>query len=684
MPRARAEGPSAKGSSSEAQTNVPGSPMLFEWLLAAALVVLPLTGGKAAVAGSAPPTGPAAVFYWLRAFSPDACLTVFSLTALLAWATASFRRGKLGVICRPYAHLPAVLFCLWALCSLRWTLSLHGTLPEAARRAGQVLFFLLAVQAVGRGRGGFLAWGVTTSAGLQGLLAVREYAATYIAGDPTWRVFGTLPNPNVLASFLLTALPVALGLCVTASKPLQIAAGGAVLVQLAGLLLTGSRGGWLAAGVALVCWLAFCARHIGRAGWRRLGVLAVLCAVVVPVASLPLRSRVERAGAPAQVASNRFRLLTWSGTMEAIRERPLIGAGAGTFEVLYPPHAKAGFTRTAHNSYLQLAAELGAVGLALWLWMVGAALWTGLPGKGAPQAPLLRFSAAAGMVGSAAHNVVDYGWYVPAAAVLFWICTAFSGGMVLQTPGERRRTVPLLSMVGLAAVSAPLLSFGVGDLLAVSAEHKASLPAKLAAYQSAIRWNPLDPELHSDYAAVLAWGGRPDLALQEFRRLTEQEPNRANLRYRYALALERSGMPEQALVQYERSIRLDPTATAPLIAAANIHLSSGRTAQAEKLYRRITELEDSPVATVKALEDFGDPNYAEAHLALAKIHISRGEKDDARREALNGLRSAHIALAGLIRWRSVQQAVGRYDEARERRLLHVRDELQRIAGPPVM
>lgn len=684
MPRARAESTSGKQLPSEAQTSAPGSPMLFEWLLAAALVILPLTGGKAAVAGSAPPAGPAAVLYWLRAFPPDACLVVFSLAALLAWAIKRFRRGQLGVISTPYAHLPAVLFCLWALCSLWWTLSLHGTLPEAARRAGQVLFFLLAVQAVGRGRGHPVAWGVVASAGLQGLLAVREYTATYIAGDPTWRVFGTLPNPNVLASFLLTALPIALGLCVTESKPLQIVAGGAVLVQLAGLLLTGSRGGWLAAGAALVLWLVLSARQIERAGWHRLAVLAVLCTVVVPIASFPLRSRVEHAGAPAQVGSNRFRLLTWSGTAEAIRERPLVGAGAGTFEVLYPPHAKAGFTRTAHNSYLQLAAELGLPGLMLWLWAVGAALWTGLSGRGTPQAPLLRFSAAAAMVGSAAHNVVDYGWYVPATAVAFWACAALSGGMTSKTWNMRRYGVPVLSMIGLAALSVPLLSFGVGDLLAVSAEHKPFLPAKLAAYQSAVRWNPLDPELRSDHAALLAWGGRPDLALQEFRRLTDQEPNRANVRYRYALALERSGRTDQALIQYERAIQLDPTATTPLIAAANIHLASGRTAQAEELYRRVTELEDSPVATVKALEDFGDPNYAEAHLALAKIHISRGEKADAKREALKGLRSAHAALAGLIRWRSVQRAVGRYDEARERRLLQVRDELQRIAGPPKM
>ena len=679
MPRARAESTSARQPLSEAQTDAPGSPMLFEWLLAAAIIILPLAGGKPAVVGSAPTSGPAAAWYWLRAFPPDACLAVFCLASLLAWAVGTLRRRSTAV-CTPKAHLPAVLFCLLALCSLWWTLSVHGTLPEAARRACQVLFFLLAVQAVGRGRGHTLAWAVVASAGLQGILAVREYAATYAAGDPTWRVFGTLPNPNVLASFLLTALPIALGLCITAPKPFQVLAGGAVLVQTAGLLLTGSRGGWLAAGVALACWLALSARQMDRAGWRRLAVLVLLCAVVVPAASVPLRSRVAGAGAASQVDSNRFRLLTWLGTIEAVRERPLLGAGAGTFEVLYPPHAKAGFTRMAHNSYLQIAAELGTLGLALWLWMIGVVLWTGLRGYGTPQVAALRLSAAAGILGSAAHNVVDYGWYVPATAGLFWVCMALAGGMRQQTQEERRRTVPALSMVGLAAISTPLLSFGVGDLFAVSAEHQTALPAKLSAYQAALRWNPLDPECRSDYAALLAWGGRPDLALRELRRLTEQEPNRANMRYRYALALERSGRPEQALAEYQHSIQLDPTATTPLIAAANLYLSTGRTDRAMELYRRVAELEHSPVATVKALEDFGDPNYAEAHLALAQILAAKGDLRGAKLEARSGLRSADAALAGLARWRKVQEAVGRYDESRERRLLQVKQELQQIAG----
>ncbi|MGQ9524721.1 MAG: O-antigen ligase family protein [Armatimonadota bacterium] len=679
MPRARARSTSGQRSSSEAQRGTSGSPMLFEWLTAA-LVILPLAGGKPTVAGDTPPAGPAALWFWFRAFPPEACLTAMSLASLVVWAVSTLRRGQSHTGYRPHAHIPAVLFCLLALASLGWTLSLHSTLHETARHAAQVLFFLLAVQMVGHGRSHVLAWGVVASAGLQGLLALREYAAACLAGDPTWRAFGTLPNPNVLASFLLTALPVSVTLCVRMPRPLQVLAGGAVLVQFAGLMLTGSRGGWLAAGVGLLCWLVFSARHMNREAWRRLAVLGLLCAVVIPLASIPLRSRVVGAGAPSQGDSSKFRVLTWLGTLDAIRERPLLGAGAGTFEVLYPPHARAGFTRMAHNSYLQIAAELGIVGLALWLWTIGTVLWTGLRGQDTPQGPALRAAGAAGLLGTAAHNLVDYGWYIPATAGLFWACMALAGGVRSPVQGGRRRAVLLFSMAGLGMISSVLLPLGVGDLLCVGAEHRPTPHEKLAAYRAALRWNPIDPECRSDYAAVLAWAGRPDLALQEFRRLTEQEPNRANMRYRYALALQRSGMVEQALAQYERSIQLDPTATTPLIAAANLYLALGRVDRAELLYRRAASLEDSPVGTVKALEDFGDPNYAEAHLALAQILAGRGDIRGSKREAQEGLRSADAALSGLTRWRKIQQAVGRYDDAKERHLLHVKQKLMQIAG----
>lgn len=56
----------------------------------------------------------------------------------------------------------------------------------------------------------------------------------------------------------------------------------------------------------------------------------------------------------------------------------LTGTGAGTFEVVYGQHyidrAGAGnIWRAAHSSYIEIAAELGIVGLAIWLLILASA-----------------------------------------------------------------------------------------------------------------------------------------------------------------------------------------------------------------------------------------------------------------------------------------------------------------------
>ncbi|MGC8834698.1 MAG: O-antigen ligase family protein, partial [Armatimonadota bacterium] len=409
-------------------------------------------------------------------------------------------------------------------------------------------------------------------------------------------------------------------------------------------------------------------------------------------ASMPLKVRVSSKAA-AQVSSGQFRVLTWLGTIDAVRQKPLLGFGAGTFEFAYPRFAKAGFTRMAHNSYLQFAAELGLLGLALWIWMLAAALLGARSPDPSAVPPLLKRAAAAGIIGSAMHNAVDYGWYLTPTACAFWLCVGLSCGSAFGTVRSRCAAV---GMALLAAVASLLLPLGIGEIYAEQADAQNAPAVKAELYRTALRWDPLNPDYRSDYATSLAWAGslhqevlpneqgaieRQNFlqALFEFARAVSAEPNRAKLRYRYGLALERAGRLDDALIQYLAAVRLEPNATTPLMAAARLYLQKGELKAAEELYRRITSLEQSPVAKVKALEDFGDPNYAEAHLALAEAALARGDVENARREALLGVRAADEALLGLRRWKDVQKAAGRYDESQEARLELVKKRLLDIA-----
>ena len=73
------------------------------------------------------------------------------------------------------------------------------------------------------------------------------------------------------------------------------------------------------------------------------------------------------------------RLLIWGTTFDMIKDRPILGSGIGTFKINYlnyqaeflqdnPDYIKYwGHAREAHNEYLQMGAELGIIGLGIFL-----------------------------------------------------------------------------------------------------------------------------------------------------------------------------------------------------------------------------------------------------------------------------------------------------------------------------
>jgi hypothetical protein len=187
-------------------------------VLAGAVLLLPYPGGRSAAAlvADAPSTPVGWAWRILRSLPPDGLLSLLVLLSLGLLLLSCLRFGKEAW--RPLASqcdIPVVLFIVLAFASIGWTVSTHATLTEAARRAGQALFFMLVFQLAGLGYGGVLAVAASASAGLQGLLAVREYLASWSAGDPTWRTFGTFINPNALASYMLTFLPISVALYLT-------------------------------------------------------------------------------------------------------------------------------------------------------------------------------------------------------------------------------------------------------------------------------------------------------------------------------------------------------------------------------------------------------------------------------------------------------------------------------------
>ena len=194
-------------------------------------------------------------------------------------------------------------------------------------------------------------------------------------GSP--RASGPLEDPNDLAYVITAAVPIVLLAVRRAQRRRAVLAWGLVLALLVvGAAATLSRGGALATTAVLVWAL-----------WRGLVPLRFLAAsgALLLVVAAPLlvlaRDVIEQAvGEKQYIAATNVdtRLLRWQAAARMLGENPLLGVGPGGFRSGYVEYSGfaelAELTPVAHEMYLEVGAELGALALTLFLGAIVAAV----------------------------------------------------------------------------------------------------------------------------------------------------------------------------------------------------------------------------------------------------------------------------------------------------------------------
>jgi O-antigen ligase len=212
--------------------------------------------------------------------------------------------------------------------------------------------------------------------------ALKTAAAAYVLVFPYgWRQmlrFGGrygvgLYEPNYLALAILLVLPLAWVWWRHAGTPaarVGWAAGAAVLGV--SLVWTASRGALVGLAVASVIgWSTLARRRFSSAL-----LLAAGCAVFVLVpTTLRDRALASSDGAAGVEASNRARLESLDAGLRMVEASPLLGIGLGRFQEEAPRHGAEELM--AHNTYLEIAAEMGLFALAAFVAILAAA-WRSL------------------------------------------------------------------------------------------------------------------------------------------------------------------------------------------------------------------------------------------------------------------------------------------------------------------
>jgi O-antigen ligase len=182
-------------------------------------------------------------------------------------------------------------------------------------------------------------------------------------------VRGIFGNPNDLAMNMVVFLPFALVWAFRRRVPLpqRAAAGLCAALMLATIVLTRSRGG----AVGLVAMMGVLALGSLRV---RPAIAATMLAAVILAAPLAPASFWERMSSIADAqkdatGSRQARLDLMQDAWNVFLDHPILGIGLGQF-VNYDPSGRRGAWHVTHNAYLQVATELGVVGLAPFIFLL--------------------------------------------------------------------------------------------------------------------------------------------------------------------------------------------------------------------------------------------------------------------------------------------------------------------------
>ncbi|MDR0646566.1 MAG: O-antigen ligase family protein [Elusimicrobiota bacterium] len=412
------------------------------------------------------------IAFWFCAMSVLAACGFFLLTQDSAQVKiAVFQAGAIGVfalwLCKLFAlrvniftirnfkiFLPFILYFAYVLCSYFFRPQFLGRFNSffnflcgslifvvAAFESGELMIRRISSAVIIAGWISF-SYGILQIANNTFLPGADIFFWTDMFGK---RAFSTFANPNFFADFCLFSLMIITARFLqTRDKKLIVL----LTLGLINIYFTESKGAWLALACGAVL---FAAIYFGRFTRRAAAKGKIKSAIFVSIFALCL-CLLSVFYAAGRIRSVNFRIITWKSALEMIRAKPLLGWGAGSFFINYAAYKKPQIfyieglhnIQTAHaeNHYLEIAADLGLAGFALFLFVcfyLISALWrkfrkfdveTADERAGGEAYGRLAFGAA--LISIYIHNLVDISIYFVSSGFFVFL---FSGFMLSSAYG---------------------------------------------------------------------------------------------------------------------------------------------------------------------------------------------------------------------------------------------------------
>lgn len=214
-------------------------------------------------------------------------------------------------------------------------------------------------------------WLIVLAGGYISFRAVIDYARGVNLienGRVQGAVGGMFQNPNDLALNLVAMLPLAVVLALIARSTFRRAAAiGTAALMVGAIVATHSRSGSVGLGVMMIVLALVLIQRRPRLVLA--GAFALLLAVPMTPSSYWDRLASIADESQDDTGSREARSTLMREAWAAFLAHPLTGVGAGQFKN-YAPEGREEAWRETHNVILQVAAELGIVGLALFCFLI--------------------------------------------------------------------------------------------------------------------------------------------------------------------------------------------------------------------------------------------------------------------------------------------------------------------------
>jgi O-antigen ligase len=293
--------------------------------------------------------------------APSAQVAVLAAGVSLVLAATVRGRPAAAIARLPEARLVGALFALGIL-SLPFSAWPGGSVAFLIDWAKSLLFFAVLLHVVrSMADAERLARALVAAVLVLGVLSLAMVRAERIEFQSY--------DPNDLAFVMVCGLPWAVMLAARGTGAWRLLAMGAAALAVTTVVLTRSRGGFL----SLVVVGALLFLRLRRRSLAATAVAAGIAALVLVAASPAFWDRmgtILQSGEADPVDYDRgglvaARLEVWRAGLSLMLARPFTGVGVGAFEVAYR-HAF-GVWKAGHSAYLQIGAELGVAGLALFV-----------------------------------------------------------------------------------------------------------------------------------------------------------------------------------------------------------------------------------------------------------------------------------------------------------------------------